>query len=155
MTEPLDREVSVPYTCKMCGRDGFSAASTACGEVWFNKLYPLIVCNPCADWRAGMTRLRDAVKNAVVDLLRARQYAAIAKESEKQKASLADMEGVARGRFVTLTKQIAQLHCNYRRIVTVWEPDFAEQLMRRPEKYHEAINFYIQGIDGMRNNQPA
>lgn len=147
MTEPMDNEIAVPYTCKFCGINGTTAASKQCIEAWFNALYPLLACNRCADYRAALTRLRDAIERNAVDVLRGRQYA---QASQKAKTDLPALESACRDIFTTLTRKLAKLHCDFRNLVLVWEPDFTDQLMRKPHRHQEAINFYLRGIDAIR-----
>lgn len=117
------------YNCKECGRPGvvdYEPEFIGEAEVWKARL----VCNRCGDFLMLLSKLRERAGKIS-------RFANRLNSSEAEKCRL---------KMVDCTKEIARAVCAHWRVQTVWEPDFVDQLMERPEKTDIIIKVYAQHI---------
>jgi hypothetical protein len=131
--------VKIAYQCKMCGNKGTAQVAVLCSDEWVTKLYPLLACNPCADFTTRRDRFFEAFRKTSINLNVARRTAKAGPEAAKR---LPDVERTCREAFNRLTRSFAELICRRKGKMVVWEPDFTAQLMEHPWKHAEILQFY-------------
>lgn len=141
--------MNIEYVCKFCGRPGVAClpddidSSSLEGESFFSVGFwkRILCCNRCADYmeskRALTTRI---IKVAML------YYA------NKRNTSTPEKETKVRESLTFLTKQFASLVSKHFDKLNVWDNEFVNMLMDRPEKAASICASYIRH---MKNSQPA
>ncbi|MBM2845749.1 MAG: hypothetical protein HW407_1061 [Bacteroidetes bacterium] len=97
---------------------------------------PLLSCDRCADYHEEKNRLRERIGKAAYATQRLRFMGAWNEGSEK----------VAREKLAGLTQAFAELVCRHYRKVTVWEPEFVDMLIGKPEEVNRILDRYVKGV---------
>ena len=121
-------------TCKFCRKPLTVESDQNCPDEWAARLVALLACNSCADYRSRMTRYLDAIRKTCLDYIQAHN----AKELK------AEDEDKVRSTLRRLTQGVAAAACRHRGIVTIWEPDFVQQLIDMPDKSNKVVAAYLR-----------
>ena len=128
---------SFPYKCKFCGADGQAhcAADPAMFDItlWLSK----IACNRCADYHDRRITLGERISKLAVFVLRKRQGGI---------TITPETEGKLRERLTNLTKEFARIVCYHYRKPTIWEPDFVQLIIDKPDRTDSILTHYIKGV---------
>lgn len=127
--------IPTPYKCHHCGREGIAKASDDGDREWNATLAKLLVCDWCADYLHGKRGYGCAIANVCAQV-RGRQLTKPDQEVEEE----------ARIKLRKLTWEYAQIICRYRRVENVWEQDFVEQLVERPDMCWVILRAYEDGL---------
>lgn len=127
--------------CKFCGVLVVACADEQCPKDWANQLAPMLACNRCADYRAGMNRLCDALRGVALNYM------------QRTLCKNADDKFIAetRATLERITKSLASVICKFYNMQTVWEPDFVEQCFDHPHKTNKVVGAYIRGVRAMKS----
>lgn len=125
---------SIAADCKFCKRHLLikidpSGAGTPMFDI--GKLVKLATCNKCADYyekvrTLGETIIKGAFRSSYVK-----------KPDEKQRI---------RDALILLTKRYAEIVCTHFNRVTVWEPDFVEDVLKHHGKVDVILKAYRKMI---------
>ena len=127
---------AIEYLCKFCGAKGALEIDT---EVeWFFKLekwLPLAACNRCADFSETLKMLEDAIKGI------AHSVASLPNNDGKKNVP----EGLRKS-LVTTTRAYAMRVCNFYRRPIMWEPEFVQTIIEKPNMVVRFLSAYRGGI---------
>jgi hypothetical protein len=102
------------------------------------KLLKFATCNRCADYFVTRNRLRDAIARVcgVLTLVRGAGH-----EQEKESRMVCKISD----KLEQLTKDYAQAVSTYYRTQTLWDIEFVNMLMDRPEMVNSVLDHYRMG----------
>lgn len=130
------------YKCKMCYREGIAEYDDECPAwnlgIWSRQL----ICNPCGQHRDQVMNKAGTIKWIAQKLI----YLSALREDKATKAI-----DTIRDALVVKTRELASFVCRRHRKSYVWDMEFVNNIMRRPEKAVE----YCWMFDRMvfNNNQ--
>lgn len=123
--------------CKFCGSQCEVEQHEDCPDDWADILLPMVACNRCADFRSGITA-RGA------DIHRVCQNYIQMKNSNK---ATPDKEYETSRILEAMTRRIADTVCRFYRLQpVVWDIDFVQQIMEKPDKSWAIISTYIRMV---------
>lgn len=96
---------------------------------WADK----IACERCATYKREIRKLRGSITRECMKVTAARLYGV---------KNLPEIEKRIRQRLVVLTRKFADIVCTHKHKPLAWEPDFADQLVRKPDRSHAILDFY-------------
>lgn len=96
---------------------------------WLNH----IACNRCASYYEAKNRLTDAIGTACNLLINSRRDAKVLTVIETK--------------LTTITKNLCKLICDFKLIQFVWDAEFVNMLMDKPEQFSKVINLYTSGLN--------
>ena len=128
------------YVCKFCRRPGIVEAPKesipALTMMDMEKWLPILACDRCADYHSARITLRDRITKVAVTLIRARQ----------SREETSELMLFVRKAFGDLTQQFAGLVCRYHKRHEVWEPEFIQLLVEKPDRTHEILRNFERQI---------
>ena len=130
----------MPYTCRFCGSARVAQYDDGCPTLNLDKWKQLVACDRCCAYHIERRRLAHRI-GLVCSTIE------IAKGGRKFNGQL---ESDTREKLQWITKDIAKLVCDYHNLQTVWEPDFIQQLVDRPDMCDAIIKSYYRGVEGLR-----
>ena len=127
--------MKLDYKCKFCQKPG----SVNCGDdpvehEAAQRWYPMLCCDRCGKFRVSMRKERDAVRHLAVNL------------SACPKAKLKEVEADCRPKLELILKRVTTLVGDYYRVQNIWDKDFVEQIIEKPESAGIIIALYVQGV---------
>lgn len=125
--------MKIPHKCKFCSASitielDDSILEFVNLEIW--KSFE--ACNRCADFLESKRKLTKLIDEAALEW----SWNKSRKESAER----------LRQSLVSLTQKFAALVCNFHHSHTIWEPDFAQQIMDQPMKSLRILNYYESAI---------
>lgn len=130
--------MKIQHTCKFCSTPVTLEIDDGAVEFFGLDYWKgLAACNRCADYREKKRGLTDRLVGYSVDWSRhqTKQVLLGEKELERLKESI-----------IASTKKYADLVCRFNRIPSVWQQDFAQQVMDMPHKTMFILGFYERNI---------
>lgn len=128
--------MNVAYECKFCQKPGVVTLEEPVEFVAIEKWRKILSCNRCADYMVARRSAIDRVKRACTLIQQIRMTITGAKAIE--------LESRIRERLDDYTKAIAKIVCNYLNKSLVWDVQFVELLMGKPELYFRICHDYIR-----------
>jgi|SRR6266849_276129 len=128
----------IQHTCKFCSAPIFLEMDKDGVEYFGLEFWKsLAACNRCADFRERKRTLIDRLLRYSVQWMRNEngQLPLGEKELNRLKESI-----------ISSTKKYAELVCRFYRIPSIWQEDFAQQIMNMPHKTMQILSFYERGI---------
>lgn len=123
--------------CKFCGSDCEVEQHEDCPDEWADKLLPMVACNRCADFRSNLTSHGSDVHKACASYIQVLNSNKGTQEKEQQ----------MRRTLEIMTRRIADTTCRFYRLEpAVWDIDFVQQIMEKPEKSWAIISTYIRMV---------
>lgn len=116
---------SIAYKCKVCGQPGHASYDDVTPASWVKSLAPLLTCNRCYDFWDKKNRIERIIKAWLMRVNTAKILG---------HPKLSEITEKARGIVIAQTKAFAQAVCRHYAHPYVWEPDFVDQCMDRPDK---------------------
>jgi hypothetical protein len=132
----------IDYHCKICGKPGVAYYNPECPIKDLNLWRDQICCDRCYTFRDAFSRCREAAGKLcyLLTVFRAKSNTADGKKA------LSDVEPVIRQKLTPITQKIARICCNYHKVTNVWDVDFVNQLMEKPNASNRTIDAYSSGI---------
>lgn len=128
------------YNCKFCGSRGTASFDSQCDPEWFDKLYPMLACNRCSDYRVSVNGIKSAIRQTAIDLITDRLSAKYYKSLEKD---LPEKESKARRLFGMLTRQLSSTVCKFHHITDNYLEEFTDILMEKPKQQHQILETFM------------
>ncbi len=126
------------YNCKFCGVTGtVESGDTTNIKIHIDKWLPMIACDRCATFHESRLKMTDRIVRVCVALKQARQT---------RHRELTEIENRTRGKLVELTKRFAGLACDYWRKQNIWDCEFSNCLMDKPDNAYSILSFYLKGV---------
>lgn len=123
--------------CKFCGRECEVEQDQDCPDEWAAKLLPMVCCNPCADFRSALTATGAEIHRTCLGYIQM-------KNSNK---ATPEKEGQFRRVLEVSTRRIADTVCRFYRLQpVVWDIDFVQQILEKPDKSWAIISTYIRMV---------
>ncbi len=137
--------MNIDYTCKFCRRTGIAQLADDLPADWIqlDKWKAMLCCNRCADYMEAKRKCLWAIRKAAI-LLAQMRVTATGQE-------LLKIEAAVRERLVGLTKRFAAVVCDYLLVETVWEEEFVNMLMDKPDRCEDIASHYVRGIRALKN----
>ncbi len=107
-------------------------------------LKSLAACNRCADFREKKRILQDRLLDRALEWNRHRL--------KQVPLNSTDLEKV-RSSIVNATKKYAGLVCDFNRVQSLWNEDFAQQIFDQPHKTFSILTVYERGITKSKGAQ--
>lgn len=130
---PLD------YHCKICGKPGVAYYDPARPvnnlEAWQSAL----CCNRCHTFRNHYQKAKNSVEKLCVGLIHSRNISDASLKNE--------VENRIRQAMMAITRRLAALCSDYYCVVNIWEQEFVNLLMAKPEGCNKAVNAYRIGVE--------
>jgi hypothetical protein len=130
--------MKIEHTCKFCSAP-ITLEMDDDGDICFGLDYlkSIAACNRCADYREKRRSLIDRLINHSIEWSRAKtkQLPLGPQEMDKLKEAI-----------ISATKKYSDLCCRFKRIQSVWEYDFAQQIMDQPHKTMQILSFYERNL---------
>jgi len=127
--------MKIEYTCKFCRVQRWVELDNDSDIFAIERWKPMLCCDRCADFMQEKRKLTDRI-NRVADALE------LIRQGFGKQAS----ESAIRSKFEFYTKKFAALVCDYFRKTTVWDEEFVNMLMEKPEESHKICAHYVRGI---------
>lgn len=143
----MGRNMKHHTKCKFCGADCEVEQHEDCPDDWAEKLLAMVACNRCADFRTNLSTHGADVHKACANYIQVLNSNKGTTEKEQQ----------MRRTLEILTRRIADTACRFYRLKpVVWDPDFVQQIMERPDKSWAIISTYIRMVAAeARKPKPA
>jgi len=123
----------VTYKCKFCQKTGAIEVDDHPGiRFQVEKWQPALCCNRCGYYREARNGIRDRVQGVVEHLIQMKSLKALTQE----------LETGIRAKLTDHTKNYARLINEHYRKVNVWDREFINILMDRPEMWPRILNDY-------------
>lgn len=139
MNSQCYQEVKVPYKCKVCGHPGLASCDQDALDVdpdIITRWTKLLTCNWCSDFIILRRKLVEGVKKVCESLISIRYTT--------KGARLVEDESKVREALTTKTQRLAAVLCEHRHKATVWEPEFVNLLMDKPDEVLNIVNQYAR-----------
>ncbi len=130
--------MNIAYECKFCQKPGVVTIDDPEAMFQVPKWKHLLSCNRCADYMERKRGFFERIRAATATL----QQFRLTMTSEK----LMPAEAKIREKLTAITKGLASLVCDYYRKTNVWEAEFVNLLMDKPERVIEISNRYVRDI---------
>ena len=123
----------VTYNCKFCRRPGAIEMEDEPNiQIQIAKWQPILCCNRCAGYREVRYGIRDRIQGVVEYMIQMKSLRALTQE----------LETGIRSKLASHTKGYATVVNQHYRKVNVWEKDFVDILMERPDMWARILNDY-------------
>jgi len=130
--------MNIAYECKFCQKPGVVTIDDPEAMFQVPKWKHLISCNRCADYSERKRLFFERIETATAILNQFRMTLAPEK--------INSAESKIREKLTAITKQLSALVCDYYRKTNVWDVEFVNLLMERPEKTWAICNQYVRNI---------
>lgn len=127
--------IRIIYNCKICDRMGTAYADPSCPPDQIDVLAKCLCCDTCFQAREKREKAEKAIFRACHFLIHAHEMKNPEKIREKAQEVITEA-----------SRKFAEAVCATLRIGTVYSHEFAEQLMRTPEKAGAALAFYKRSV---------
>lgn len=129
--------MNIAYECKFCNRPGIVIMEESPGiQFQIEKWKPILCCNRCGDFMVAKRKITDLIQRNAACL----NVCRITLQGEK----LLKAESMCREAFTKLTKQFATVVCDYFRKTNVWDQEFVNMLMDKPDRFWHLCNQYMK-----------
>lgn len=135
--------MNIPYKCKFCAYEGIVTIADDYPkdiiniEAWIPKL----CCNRCGQFMEKKRKVLDSIRRACTQLLAVR----VTMDEEKARGTETKLRMI----LEVLTKKFCSLVCDYYHKTNVWDADFANLLMEKPDHWYNVTAHYLRGIATM------
>ncbi len=137
-TQPYLTKMRIQHTCKFCSSPVTLEMDEAGVEYFGLEFWKsLSACNRCADYREKKRGITERLVGYSVDWSRHQNKQVPLGEKELNRL----MESI-----IASTKKYADLVCRFNRIPSLWQQDFAQQIMDMPHKTMTILGFYERNI---------
>lgn len=130
----------LPYSCRICATKRVAEYDDDCPIGNLDAWRKLLVCDRCHDYCIARIRIERSIAAACFMLVRA-------KINDKAEKMAVDIKPLVE----RLTKKLATVCCDYYRLTNVWDPEFVDQLIARPEKVGVILGVYVNGLRRIAN----
>lgn len=126
------------YVCRFCAKPGSVVYGDTPVELEAaNRWFKFPCCDRCGNFRMAIRELKKKIQHVAIQIINAPRRGS--PEHSKLMASA--------GEYVSqLTKKITTLVCDFYRVQNIWDRDFADQIMEKPDKSDVIIKVYIAGV---------
>lgn len=131
----------IPYTCRFCGANHLAEYDDECPGIQLEKWMAVICCNKCAEFREEKRTVMDGI---------AASCRAIQVGTFRGGRLKPEEESKVRAALERLTKRYADMMCDWFGLVRVWDKDFVEQLMEKPDKWGSILKLYNSGLRSLK-----
>lgn len=128
--------IPMAYKCKMCGREGLAHASDDGDPGWNATLAKMLVCNRCADYRQGRRKWGEAIASVCAQIRGAQLTKGLSNEAEDE----------ARKQLKDFSQSYAHVACKYHHCQDIWEEEFVNLLVDKPDLCWRILREYEAGI---------
>ena len=118
----------------------------ACPGLHFEKMSKMLCCDRCAGHNVSRNDTRHRIANACREV----EIARMSGRGLSPQVSAAIREKLER-----YTKTYTTLLCDHYRLANVWDSDFPEQLMDRPDKWGVILQLYEDGLRSFKTIPPS
>ena len=132
---------SIEFICKFCKHHGVAQYDERCPALNLEAWAKSLCCNRCGDYHARRLVLEAAIKKAVERLVVTRQTC-----SDRKGEIIQAIRQV----FTELTKSYARLVCEFSCLQFVWEQEFVDLLMEKPDRWYFIIANYRKQISAIQ-----
>lgn len=122
--------MTITANCKFCKVPIVAEAHPDCPELNLKAWLPLLCCNRCGEFQQWLRKMIGWTRKTCV-----------AWSTRPHKAREAS-RGETHEELQRITRRIAEVVCKFHWIETVWELDFVEQLMERPDRAEAIVKLY-------------
>jgi len=134
--------MNIAYTCKICKQPHLAECPDGTKNEWIAMLGPLLTCDPCSDLRDKFNRAQNRICKACWAIARAEQIG-------KDDAEIGMIRDRCRRVLMVATRAYAEAVAVYRKLdVIVWNADFVDILVNRPENPLAILRDYRAGLRG-------
>lgn len=126
-------------TCKVCKCPVTLVTDSECPELHIEVWKTMVCCNRCHAYAMRLCRLKRYIVSAAMKVHTVREIFEFKPDSKDE---VGVISRAAREKLVELTKAVAKAICQRWNQVMVWEPDFVEQIMEKPNQAGLIVNFY-------------
>jgi hypothetical protein len=127
--------MNIEYQCKLCGRKGAVEVDDGVELFTIAEWKPILCCNRCADFLESKRNLEDKIKKVAIVLN-------LVRRGFGGKYS----ESAIREKFDFHARKFAALVCHHFHKSMVWDDEFVNLLMDKPENSHRICAHYLRGI---------
>jgi len=135
----------IPYTCRFCGVSHIAEYDDECPGLHVEKWMKIICCNKCADFKTERKELTDGIA-AACRVIQIHNY--------KGSGLPPNVESELRLKLEKLTKRYASIMCEHLHLTNVWDADFVQQFMDKPDKWGVILKFYVLGLRSLVSEKP-
>lgn len=130
--------IRIVYNCKICDRVGTAYADQSCPPDHIDILAKCLCCDYCFQARIKREKAEKAIFRACHFLIHADSM----KNPDKIREKAHQVIGEA-------TRMFAEAVCAAKRITVVYSEEFADQLIRTPDKAGAALAFYKRTVESV------
>jgi hypothetical protein len=138
--------VILEYLCKFCQKPG-QAHYEPLEAMELAKWAPLLCCNRCHDFEVSRRRLGRAINKQATILLQSAECL--------NSAKVAGVQDSVRKVLEILTKKLCTKTCDHYRKPNIWDIEFVNLLMDRPDMAWQITNKFVLSIKGQAFPEPA
>lgn len=138
--------IPTAYKCKICGAEHVAMASDDGDPAWNITLAKLLVCDRCADYRQGRRKYGEAIATVCAQI----RGALLSSKGLSQ-----SVEDEARKQLRNLTQSYARVACRHRGMADVWDEEWVNMLVEKPDKVWIILREYEAGLQATKTKARA